>query len=273
MRFLAAVLLLIGLGLPANAATCECRLASPSVQSDWLYLVGENGNEIEWGGASLTITGWSLNISNAGLAPSTLYYAYVFDNGGAPALELSQTGHAPDANWDEVKIGDSSRLLVGMVYTDSAGKFRRDAQHALILSWFNRQPIFAAPPAACITTAVQFPNWDELGGPSLNQVEMLTWGYHLGNADSFVMGVSGIATSNKNAGRVDLVFGTLGLGPNAPVSSWITMTAGVAGRWQNVSGASTMGLPEGHHVITFWARAHSLGVANICVNTFASTNG
>jgi hypothetical protein len=273
-RILAALFLLLGLALPAQAATCECRLASPTVQSDWLYLVGYNGNKVEWGGTSLTLpSGWQVKVSNAGLSSSTLYYVYAYDNSGVVALEVSATGHTADANGEHTKIGDPSRLLLGMVYTSPSGQFWRDAQHALILNWFNRLPIFAAPPAAGATTAVQQPAWDELGIESLNEVELLTWGYELGIANNIDLGVSGIATSSIAGGRVDLVFGILSLGPDAPVSSWISATSAAANQWHNVSGASTMGLPEGHHVVTFWARAWGGGTATIYVNTFASTNG
>jgi hypothetical protein len=274
IRILTALfILLIGFAVPAQAS-CQCRIASPSEHSDWLYLVGYDGNKIEWGTTALTIPpGWQIKVDNAGLAPSTLYYVYVYDNAGVPALELSQTGHAPDGNWDEVKTGDSTRLLVGMLYTDPNGKFWRDVQHALILNWFNRLPIFAAPPAAGVSTSVQYPNWDELGSRSANLVEILTWGPQLGVPNNVTMGISGSAASTYTGGRIDIVFGIMSYGPTVPVSSWISVTSASAGQFQNVSGASTMALQEGRHVLTFWGRTFSGAAASIYVNTFASTNG
>ncbi len=270
-RILTALCLFLGLAIPAQAS-CQCRIASPSITSDWLYLVGYNGDKIEWNGATLTIpAGWATKVSNAGLSPSTLYYVYVRPEGTAPALELSTAGHSTNAAGEEIKQGDSTRLLVGMVYTDPAGKFWRDAQHALILNWWNRLPIFVAPPAAGITTTST--TWDELGYESINDAHILTWGYQLGVANNVDMGISGIASNDTGGGRVDVEFGTVALGPDAPVSSWISMTSTAAGQWQNVSGTSTMGLPEGYHVITFWGRAPNGGTATIYVNTFASTNG
>jgi hypothetical protein len=273
IRILAALCLLLGLATPAQAATCECRIASVSETSTDLYLIGYNGNRVEWGGTSLTIpSGWQTKITNAGLNPSTLYYVYVYGS-STPALELSVTGHATDANGNEVKQGDGSRLLVGMVYTDANGKFVRSARDQLILNWWNRLPIFAAAPAACTPLTTAQPAWQELGTGSNNLIRLLTWGYQLGISNNLVMGISGSASNNVANGRMDFVFGFMELGPTMPVSSWISVTSAAANQWQNISGASTMGSPEGLRTVTFWGRSYGGGTGNVCVNTFASTNG
>lgn len=254
--------------------TFKARLAAPSAVSDHLYLVGYNGNQLAWNGTSLTVpSGWSVSISAAGLAPNTVYYVYVYDDDGDPALELSTVGHQPGVAGYEIKQADESRLLAGMVCTDEDGLFVRDTRRALIINWHNRLRIFAAAPAAGISTVCQYPDWAELGTASDNLIDILTWGYQLGIAECVDMGISGIAKSNIGGGRVDMVFGTQDRGPTLPVSSWITMTSATAHQFQNVSGSSTMGLPEGKHTVSFWGRAHGGGTAQVYVNTFASTNG
>src|SRR5258707_316210 len=195
-------------------SVCRARIVGADVLSHYLYLVGYNGSEISWGGTALHVpAGWSTYVSNAGLAPSTLYYAYVYASAGLPALELSTTGHGPDANWNETKLGDPSRLLVGMVYTSPGGQFWRDSQHALILNWHNRLPLFVAPPAG--GASCNSPVWQELGAQSQNQMELLTWGYQLGIAEAITLGLNGTAALNVDGGRGDLVFGDLALGPSA----------------------------------------------------------
>lgn len=256
-----------------QSSVCHARLVVTPALSDRLYLVGRNGNRIAWDGYDLTIPGTWMSITNAGLAPNTLYYVYVWGGAdGVPHLEFSTTGHAPNSTWNECKIGDPSRLLLGMVFTDALRRFVADIGNGklLVLNWHNRMPMFVAPVAA---GAVCGPGpWQELGSTSLNLVEFLTWGYQLGVAESFTLGVSGAACVHADNGRLDLVFGDLALGPELAVSSWIVVTSAKAGQWQNVSGASTMGFPEGRHVTTFWA--HTDGApGSIYVNTFAETQG
>lgn len=72
----------------------------------------------EWVAAEIPNVG--VAITNAGLAASTRYYCYLYDNNGVLALELSTTGQTIDtATGYPVKSGDTTRLYVGSVLTDA----------------------------------------------------------------------------------------------------------------------------------------------------------
>jgi hypothetical protein len=75
--------------------------------------------------------------SNSGLAASTVYYVYLYDNGGAPGLELSTTADAVDSSTGySIKTGDATRLYVGRVATDGATNFLLAGT-----GWLNPEPI------------------------------------------------------------------------------------------------------------------------------------
>lgn len=76
----------------------------------------------EWTARQIPNTG--LSISNGGLANTTRYYVYLYDNNGAPALELSTTAFTIDtATGYPVKTGDTARTYCGSVITDGSAQF------------------------------------------------------------------------------------------------------------------------------------------------------
>jgi len=87
-----------------------------------LRLRGKGSTSGEWTAARLPSKG--LYVGNAGLAPSTRYHAYLYDNNGAMALDLSTTPSAqdPDSGYT-VMQGDATRYYVGDVSTDAQGRF------------------------------------------------------------------------------------------------------------------------------------------------------
>lgn len=254
-------------------ATCQARLVLVSSPDNDLYLVPYKGNRIIWnnGASQLTLSGYGCTITNSGLSSSTLYYVYVYSNSGTATLEISTTGHSSQSNGDETKTGDTSRLLVGMIYTDASSNFRNQSQYANVISYHNRLPMFAAAPGGSATTTSA--TFEDVATEADNLIEFLTWGYELGVANNVSMGISGTASSDAANGRIDVEFGTVGLGSGTPVSSVIAVTSNAANEYQNVSGASDMGLTEGHHVFTIWARVYSGATATVLVNSFAETSG
>jgi hypothetical protein len=65
-----------------------------------------------------------IGISNSGLAASTRYYMYLYDNSGIPALELSTTAFTYDTETVyPVKTGDATRTYCGSVITDASSLF------------------------------------------------------------------------------------------------------------------------------------------------------
>lgn len=128
-------------------AQVQLQYVSPTA----LALMPLNGNTIRVAGkvygipaGGLAIPNTSLDVGGtpgANLAVSTLYHVYVKDNGSGVLIPSLYTGdsHAPDTTAGnigvEIKSGDATRTLVGMVQTDGAAHFA----DFLTLSWFNRR--------------------------------------------------------------------------------------------------------------------------------------
>jgi len=113
-----------------------------------------------------------VTLGNSGLSASTTYYVYAYDNAGTITLEASITGHAADTSTGfEIKSGDATRLLVGMVRTDASSQFQDGGGVIGVLSWFNRR-------LRTVTTSLGSPInfstavWFNLGGI---YVQALSW--------------------------------------------------------------------------------------------------
>lgn len=103
--------------------------------SGYVYTIGSSGllsGSIS-GGCNLNGTG------SSSLTAATLYYCYLWYNAGNPVLDFSATGHSTDTTTGiEIKTGDATRVLVGMVYPQ-AGPIVVDTTTArLVASWHNR---------------------------------------------------------------------------------------------------------------------------------------
>lgn len=100
-------------------------------------------------GITSTITSTTLcyinGVVGAALSATTLYYAYLWNQGsvGTPnwVIDWSTTGHATDtATGIEIKSGDATRVLVGMIRTNAGPVIADSATSRLVASWFNRRP-------------------------------------------------------------------------------------------------------------------------------------
>lgn len=85
---------------------------------------------------------------NTVLNQSTTYYAYVYIHATlGMTLDFSATGHATSTQTGnigvEIKSGDNTRTLVGMVWTGGTApnSFYNDNQNRLVRSWFNRRSV------------------------------------------------------------------------------------------------------------------------------------
>lgn len=104
-------------------------------------------------GALLTVNGVACSIPSAGvlgvvtgLTPSTNYYVYAVATGAAiTALEFSATGHTMSGTGgnvgNEVKAGDETRTLVGMVRVIVGPAFSDTLKNRFVRSWHNRRAI------------------------------------------------------------------------------------------------------------------------------------
>lgn len=121
---------LSGQGLFKFVSTTQC------------ILVPRNGIMLKINGTYCVIPAAGVPLSNSGLAASTLYYAYAVGSAGAvTGLEFSATGHSTSSTsgntGTEIKTGDDTRSLVGMVYTRGDSTFSDDTINRLVRSWFN----------------------------------------------------------------------------------------------------------------------------------------
>ncbi|WP_316234744.1 hypothetical protein [Bradyrhizobium sp. SZCCHNR1020] len=113
---------------------------APTKQGDLIKINGSIYRIPAAGIAGLANTGVYVNgTAGQNLASGTLYYVYCFANAGVPTADFSTTGHATSGTagniGTEVKSGDDTRTLIGMVYTNGSAQF----SDALTASWFNRR--------------------------------------------------------------------------------------------------------------------------------------
>ncbi|MCJ2141865.1 hypothetical protein MKL20_17750, partial [Methylobacterium sp. E-066] len=118
----------------------QCRLVYSSATG--LLLKTYQGNQLWVNGAYRTIPSGGVSLTSAGLTSATLYYVYAYMSGSTLTLEAVTTGHSADATFGhEIKTGDGTRTLVGMVYTGpgTPGTFLDTAANRWVASWFNRR--------------------------------------------------------------------------------------------------------------------------------------
>ena len=127
----------------ATSIPAQCRLQVDSTTQ--ISLQRYQGSQIAiktgstWGVMVIPSSGPTL--ANTGLTAATKYYIYAFNNSGTLALEASTTGHATDSDVGvEIKSGDATRTLVGMVFMDAGtpGTFVSSAVKRWCINWFNR---------------------------------------------------------------------------------------------------------------------------------------
>jgi hypothetical protein len=166
-----------------------------------------NGNGIKINGAVYFLSA-ALNASNTNtfingtsggsLAASTTYYVYVFNNSGTLTIDFSTTGHATSTNTGignvgtEIKNGDDTRSLIGMVRTTAAAQFADSLNQRFVLSWFNRQQKDSS-----ISTANSNTTSTTTAVMTTNKLEMLNWANEavgaFWNAQGFTTGANAFA--------------------------------------------------------------------------------
>lgn len=210
----------------------ECRLAVASGTS--LVLSPYNGNGLKIAGVRYAIPTAGISIANTGLAATTLYHAYAWNNAGTLALELSTTGHATDTAAGnvgvEIKSGDNSRTYVGMVYT-AAGT---PGPFSLCRSWFNRValPVNGTGGSGTCTSLT----WSDAcaGGGTPGAITFLAYA-----DDAVWLGVAG-AAGNSGSGYCQFAVMVDGV-----VDFPTTFTTGTANMC--VSAFASLNLAEGVH--------------------------
>lgn len=132
-----------------------------------------NGNLLTINGVNQTIPSAGVSLAPTGLTPSTLYYIYAYMVSTTMTLEASATGHSTDTSTGvEIKTGDATRTLVGMVYPITGPAFADTATQRLVISWHNRRPIYGSGNFTTTRTTTST-SYVELN--SEIRVQFLTW--------------------------------------------------------------------------------------------------
>jgi hypothetical protein len=216
----------------------QCRLSVTSATV--LTLSPYNGNGLNIGGVFAAIPSAGITIANTGLTANTKYYVYAFLNSGVPALELSATGHSTNtANGVEIKTGDASRTLVGMIQTsnNTPGQFVDSATQRFCANWFNRR-LRSAMNIAGSSLGAGSGTVDI--SPS-NHSQVMTW------AQEVIAYTSGNFTGSLAGGLIDMGVGIDGTANNRQTG----INVYVAGYFINYSvPAYALEVTEGLHYAT-----------------------
>lgn len=153
-----------------NPAHGQCRLVFVSATS--ISLQPHNGRNLHINGLPAQIPTAGVTASNASLAANTTYYVYAWMNGANMALELSTTARATHTNGVEIKTGDATRTLVGMVRTNASSQFVDSYTARLVISWFNRRDVYGATATVTgnVTNTVTLTEVTTSG-----RIDFLTW--------------------------------------------------------------------------------------------------
>jgi hypothetical protein len=115
----------------------QCRL--DYVSATQIKLSPYKGNKIIIDNTTQLIPTGGVTLSNSGMSSSTLYYIYAYMNSGTMTLEYSTTAYTIDTTTGiPYKTGDTTRALVGGVYTNGSSQFQDTTAWRGVSSWFNR---------------------------------------------------------------------------------------------------------------------------------------
>lgn len=117
-------------------------------QCQFVYVSASECRLNPYNGNGLIINGKQYRIPNSGItlpiasvvgAAGSTNYVYAKDDGvGGISLETSLTGHSRHIDGIEIKTGDPTRTLVGVVYKNVSSQFQFDGSVPGVASWFNR---------------------------------------------------------------------------------------------------------------------------------------
>lgn len=242
--------------LASTVAAGQCRLGVVSATS--LKLSPYNGNLLNINGSIQAVPSGGVSIANTGLSASTLYYAYAYMNGATMTLELSTTGHTTGNNGIEVKTGDATRTLVGMIRTQGStpGQFVDTAAQSFVASWYNRKTkalTNGGGTAGGSTTAATFS--DMFAGA---HIEFLAWADE--PVDLSMIVTAQVDASNRQAN------------PALAIDSTSTASSGVTEITSTTLTSASMGgvsfsVAEGYHYATGLMAAGSGGTATFTGGT------
>ena len=114
-----------------------------------------------------------ITLGTGGLAASTVYYIYAYDNSGTLTLEASATAYATQAGTGiKSKNGDVTRTLVGLARTDGSTAWADSVTQRFVRSWFNN------PGVALLNSFSADRTFSSAGYTEINseiRIEFLVW--------------------------------------------------------------------------------------------------
>jgi hypothetical protein len=179
------------------------------------------------------------------LAINTTYFIYAFSNSGTVTADFSTTGHSASATagnvGTEIKTGDDTRSLIGMVRTGATVIYASDLQTA---SWFNRRNKTA-------TTAFTS------GAGTAGTINFVTWA-----EESYSIGAAGIGTQTTLNANVSITLqidaGSVG---NASGGTTTVATGNVP-----VSNSLAMSSAEGNHALSILISVNAGTTSTSCTS-------
>lgn len=174
----------------------QCRFIYASATS--CVLQPYNGNGLIINGKQYRIPAGGVSFPNTGLAANAVYYVFAKDDGaGGITLEAIGTGtttRSTHTDGVEIRTGDPTRTLVGMIVTTASSQFVSNATTRGVAGWFNRRSAGLFEVATNSTTAAT--SYVKL----TNGVSTLMW---LG--DVATVDCSGVVVPNAVSGGAYLV--------------------------------------------------------------------
>lgn len=184
---------------------------------------------------------------SSSLSASTFYYVYAFVNSGTVTCDFSTTTHATSSTagniGTEVKSGDNTRTLIGMVETDGSSHFVDDALSGrYVVSWFNRRRVSTSAYLTTSRAVTGATTYTELNSEIRNK--FLIW-----SDEAIACGFSGsAANSASGAGHGFQVI--LSVNGSTPFENyWRTLPVNTSQQGVALSGAMN-GLGEGLNFVT-----------------------
>lgn len=196
-----------------------------------------DGNGLTINGSLQLIPSGGVSLPATGLTPATNYFVYAYMSGATMMLEASTTGHSTDSSTGmEIKTGDATRTLVGMVRPVTGPAFVDSLTQRFVISWFNRRDISlnitaVADQLTASTTYTEVNN--------TFRVNFLSWGQ-----DASTWSLGALATSAVTGVPV---YCALRLDNLGTAISYAATAIPVAGGGANLSSAGVVLANEGYH--------------------------
>ena len=225
----------------ANYAHGQCRLVYTSSSQLTLNRYGGPGF-IQINGTAQQLPSGGVTLANTGLTAATLYYVYAYMNSGTMTLEAVVTTHTT-SNGIEIKSGDATRTLVGMVYmgAGSPGTFVDSSSQRYVASYFNRRNReLVGQSTNGSTTSTAF-----VVLQSVNNATCVTWA-----DEASYYSISAYVSASSAGIAVQFVIGLDG----SEIGQFNYATWSTGGLWTPATVNATSTFAEGFHTLTALGR-------------------